>query len=215
MELAILKSDNLGGMEIDALGPSLKAEGDTTTEPKMRAVVDVYTTAATAVKAVTANPGLTPLGQQDEAKKTIAEAKSALKRFEAEADRLGSVAKATRAQALQSTATERTVETLMLEREIRDRLVGKNDLEVNAVYQSALAREDWATVEAIERAPLAFPLITEEMRAQGDDARLSKSPLAAHVAAQETAHRRFSGIVATTRSQLALLAQEHGLTFEE
>ncbi len=55
------------------------------------------------------------------------------------------------------------METLLMERGIRDRLAGKDQLEVNVIYLSAIERGDWTTVSAIEKAPESFPVLIMEL----------------------------------------------------
>jgi hypothetical protein len=61
------------------------------------------------------------------------------------------------------TGEDRRVETLLMEREIRDRLAGKAQLAVNVMYLSAIECGDWTTVSTIERAPTSFPGLIMEL----------------------------------------------------
>ncbi|MBA2305201.1 MAG: hypothetical protein H0W08_21585 [Acidobacteria bacterium] len=206
MNLAHLKSDNLVGMEIDAIAADAPEQ-----EAALRPIEAVFLTARDTSAQTAKDPARTPLGQRQEIQKALKQAAAELRPFAATAERLGAAAGATRAQALQPPAGERTVEVLMIEREIRDRLASKDALEVNAIYQSALSQGDLTTCSAIERAPASFALLTPEMREQGEAVKLAHSPLADQLAAQELAHRRYAGIVATTRTQLAALAAHSGV----
>ena len=55
------------------------------------------------------------------------------------------------------------MESLLMERESRDRLAGKDQLEANVMYLSAIERGDWTTVSAIENAPKSFPVPIMEL----------------------------------------------------
>jgi hypothetical protein len=65
---------------------------------------------------------------------------------------------------------------LLLEREIRDRLQGRDPLEIQVQYLDAIERGDEAFVRAVENAPQAFPLLSEAARATGRDAKLRTAP---------------------------------------
>ncbi len=210
MTLAILKSDNLVGMEIDAIAPTLP-ETDTATVPALREIEAVFRAADATVKAAAESKELTALGQREAVKKALRVAVQELTPHQTVAERLAATAAATRTQALQSSTGERTLEVLMIEREVRDRLAGRDPLEVNAIYQGALSVGDLTTVNAIERAPSAFALLTPAMLEQGAAVKLARSPLAEQLAAQEAEQRRYASILATTRTQLASLAARYGL----
>lgn len=77
---------------------------------------------------------------------------------------------------------KRSPEELALEREIRDRLYDMKRSAVMTLYLNAVeADNDPDLVRAIERAPKAFPLVTEEARTQAKDLRIARSPFAARL----------------------------------
>lgn len=74
--------------------------------------------------------------------------------------------------------TAQDLPDLMLEREIRDHLRGKDALQVFELYIAAAASGDDQFCRAVEEAPTAFPLLTPELRAQGRQVRIAHSPAA-------------------------------------
>lgn len=99
----------------------------------------------------------------------------------------------------------------MVEREIRDRLTGKDPLEVNVVYLTAIAEEDRSTVRAIENAPKAFALITPDQRETGDAMKLERSPLAPQVTAADAIAFIYQSVSAAVHAELGMLVERYGV----
>lgn len=179
-----------------------------------RAMVKVYDDAATAVAAARDSKELTALGQGVATTRVLQQAVEAKKPLDAKVAKVVAAAAEVRAKAMQPPAMERTQEVLMLEREIRDRLAGKDALEVNVLYVNAVASEDWITVNAIERAPSAFALITRDQREIGDMMKLRTSPLAAQVIEADKLAFIYQSVSATVHAELAKLAEQFGMDLE-
>jgi hypothetical protein len=199
-------------MELDALEATLPPEDHTMMLP-LRATADVFATAAKDVHAAAADPKLTPLGQREAVAKVIATAREALTPHQAEADRLAAIADATRAQALHPPAT--FTPDAAISREIRDRLTGKDVLDVRVAYYAAIGRGDWAFVHAVEQAPQAFALLDADSLEQGAQMRLGRSPLKAQLDAQALTARRHASVAATVKTELKRLAKAYGVDTED
>ena len=186
-------------------------------EPTLRKIAGVYGAAAEAVRKARTSQELTELGKREATKRALASATAALEPHEAKVRELESSLDATRRKALERPASERTPERLMLEREIRDRLVEQriDPLLVAGRYLTAVRNGDDVLVSAIENAPAAFALIDDATRRQGEDARIARSPHAGEVARLEGDHALLRQVVNTTRTHLREMAESHGVQLEE
>lgn len=76
-----------------------------------------------------------------------------------------------------ATASKSTdLASLFEEREIRDRLQGRDALQIQEFYMAAIASGDAAFVRAVEHAPRAFALLRPEDRALGTRMKLEGDP---------------------------------------
>jgi hypothetical protein len=180
----------------------------------LRAMQKTFDVAATAAREASKSRELTALGQRAAVTRVLQQAAETMKAHDAKVAKITGAAAEARAKAMQPPATERTQEVLMLEREIRDRLAGKDALEVNVLYVNAIASGDWTTVTAIERAPAAFALITPDQREVGDMMKLRSSPLAAQVIDADKLAFIYQSVSATIHAELAKLAEQFGVDFE-
>lgn len=210
-EATVITSDTATGVEIDLLAATVPEE-----EINALRAVDrqVYAGPATEAKAAAASGEWSAVGLTGAVIRALRKGKEADAVHTSVVERRKATMEATRAKARQVPASERTTETLLAEREIRDRLTGRDPLEVNALYVAAIASGDWTTVNAIENAPRSFPLLPEAMLEQGRALRLATSPLADQLAGEEAAYRRYAGVLASARTQLANLAKQYGLDLE-
>lgn len=207
----VITSDSDTGVEIDLLAATVPPE-----EINVLRAIDqqVYAAPASEAKAAAASGEWSAIGLTGAVTRALRKGKEAEAVHTSVVERLKATMEATRAKAMQVPASERTTETLLAEREIRDRLVGRDALEVNALYVTAITNGDWTTVNAVERAPASFPLLPAEMVEQGKALRLAKSPLAGQLAAEEAAYCRYASVLASSRTQLANLAKQHGLDLD-
>ena len=182
---------------------------------EQRAAQAVFDEAHKAAIAAATSRELTKLGRDKAIVRAIKAGREAMKPYDANAATRAARAAELRAKAIEPPTAERNVETLMLEREIRDRLAGKDPLEVNVLYLSAIERQDWTTVSAIERAPAAFPLITREQRETGDAMKLTRSPLAGQVAEAEAEAYVYQSVAASVHAELDKLAEDFRVETED
>lgn len=213
MTFITLKSLGAVGPIVDAFeqGSSLAQMSEGRRAPilgELRAMQRVYDAAADAASAAKASKELTPLGRREAVKKIVAQALEAMKPLDAKVAAIAASAAAKRTKAIQPPTAERTQEVLMLEREIRDRLAGKDPLEVNVMYLNAIASGDWTTVNAIERAPSAFALITTEQREAGDMMKLRSSAMANEVIEADNLSYIYQSVSSVAHTELDKLAQD-------
>ena len=178
-------------------------------EPGLRAIVQVYRTAAEEGRKVEESAELTELGKREAMKRSLSTAYASLKPHEKAVEHLADKLAATRSKALRR--PEATRETLAVEREIRDRLVAAkaDPVTVSARYFSAIDRGDNAFVGAVENAPASFPLLSSMDREKGEAAKLEQSPLAYLIAEQEAEFDLFDQIIRMTETQLGKLEGRH------
>ena len=111
-------------------------------------------------------------------------------------------------QAASPTRKQGDIEQLMLEREVRDRLLGMNDVRRIEVLYNAIESGDALTVESILSAPKIVPLVPDEIAAEARQrwyARQNPELAAAiedAVVARDTVRSNFEG----TRAALEALA---------
>lgn len=116
-----------------------------------------------------------------------------------------------RAKATATPMGTRDLDTVLMEREIRDRLASRDPLEVNVVYLSALEKEDWLTVRAIENSPPTFPLLNAQQREVGNARKLLKSALVDDVMEADAGYSAYRTIAQAVHSELAGLAERYGV----
>jgi len=208
MKLVNAKSITAPGVLIDALAADHPEE-----EPGLRRIQSVYDIANGEIATATSSAELTPIGKQAAAVKAITKASGAMAPHDATAARLKATADATRARALSPPSEYQRDQSI--EREIRDRLHGTDPLLMPSRYFQAIETGDHAFVAAVESAPAAFALLDDVTRRRGEDMKLAKSPLAAQLAQQESEAARYGMVVATTRTELAKLAEQHGVLLVE
>jgi hypothetical protein len=179
----------------------------------LRAIQKIYDDAATAAAAAEASREFTALGLAEAVKRVVGTAHGALKPHEAFTTKLATSAAATREKAHQ--APESFQRTPAVEREIRDRLVGMEPLQINAKYYDALEQRDWDFILAVEHAPKAFALLTPEMRETGAAMKLLSSPFASQLAEEEAVADIYRSTVGAVRTELARLAERYGADFSE
>jgi hypothetical protein len=218
-EIRVKKWRNPVEMKVEALiqGGALLAlpEPDRPrAEGKARRVANVFTVPAEAMKALVESREYAEAGVKAAATGKVAQGFESIKPFEQEVEQLKAVVDATRTKALGPWVLERTPETLMLEREIRDRLVGQEKLKIGAKYLAAIGEADTLFVSAIDRAPAAFSLIDEDTRRRGEELKIEQSPLKAELEAQQLEHDLLSSMVATVKTELRKLAQQYGVSLE-
>lgn len=180
-------------------------------ESDLRALQGIVDAAGEAVVQTEMSREFTQLGKKEGFKRILEKAAEALTPFDTTVERLAASIAETRAQAIAPPSLPRDTETLMLEREIRDRLVGVDRLTVNAQYLRAITENDQVFVSAIERAPAAFPLIDATTKRQGEVVRLDRSPLRAQVHALEAEHHVYSVIVGAAKRMIGQLARRNEL----
>ena len=99
---------------------------------------------------------------------------------------------------------ERTVEALMLERELRDRLLAAKPYEVERRYLDAVRDGSHPLfVSAVENAPRACPLITDEVAAQAREVRIQSSPWAATVNHLRSARDAYAALAEAAAREVA------------
>jgi len=177
---------------------------------ELRAMQKIYDDAAKEAETAAQSQELTPLGRREALKRLATGAVDAMKSHDEKVAAIVRSATDTRAKAIQPPAIERTQEVLMVEREIRDRLVGKDPLEVNVMYVNAIAQGDWTVVNAIERAPAAFALITSDQREAGDMMKLRASPMAPSVIDADNLAFIYQSVKSAVHAELGKLADDLG-----
>jgi hypothetical protein len=185
-------------------------------EPVLRAVQSVPDRVVKRESDLRTSGKLSAEGLKDVVAVDAPKAMEDMKAHDAAAQRRGEAAKATRTKALAAWLNgERTVENLMLEREIRDRTVGMDEAVLRAKYFEAIQGKDRAFVSAVENAPAAFPLIDAETRARGEDMKLQGSPYAAQLAREEREHADYVSVVAAAKAEIRQLATRYGIRLDE
>lgn len=216
MTVINLNSKGPVGVLIDAFeqGSSLAQMPEAERAPIItdaRAMQKTYDDAAAEMEAASRSKELTALGQKTTVKRARQQATDLMKPHDAKVAKVVAAAAEVRAKAIAPPPAERSQEVLMVEREIRDRLVGKDPLEVNVTYVHAIANGDWTTVTAIERAPSAFALITPDQREVGNMMKLRASPLAPQVIEADRLAFIYQSVASTVHAELGKLAEQFGV----
>ncbi len=81
-------------------------------------------------------------------------------------------------------------------------------LEVNVMYVNAIAQGDWTVVNAIERAPAAFALITSDQREAGDMMKLRASPMAPAVIDADNLAFIYQSVKSAVHAELGKMAED-------
>jgi hypothetical protein len=200
-------SGPVGGL-VDAL---IANEVNEPYEMALRNIQRTYDLAAEGAAKAQKNDGLSPLGKSQATKRVITQAFEGLEKAEEHVKRLEAKVAATRSKALEVPAGERTAEDLAMEREIRDRLIAeKVDPGMLGVrYFKAIDSGDTTFTRALEGAPQSLPLLDDDMRQKGQEAKLKLSPFAERIAAEEAERDVFRMTVNGTKTELNKLANKH------
>lgn len=128
------------------------------------------------------SPDLTPMGRAKKAAARRAEASKALNPLRATIQRTQSRLNDTERAALPPWPLPQDPATIARDPEIRDRLMGKESLEVWQLAIDAVERGDDDFLRAVEQAPRAFPLLAPDHAAYVRQMRLERSPVASELA---------------------------------
>lgn len=157
----------------------------------------------------------TSKGLREQVAKALKAARAAMAEHDAEVEARQERQTAIRAKATATPTGTRDLDTILTEREIRDRLAGKDPLEVNVIYLTSIERGDHVTTRAIENSPPTFPLITPEQRAVGDARKLLKSELVDAVLEADASASAYRTIVGAVHAELSALASRYGVKDED
>ncbi len=186
----------------------VQSEENAPHERGLRSIQHAYSEALAATKKIDESKELTQLGKFEARKRIIEQASETLVAHDEHVERLAAKVAATRAEATKIPASERDTETLMLEREIRDRLAAEklDPIKFAPRIFRALRNDDWTFLNAVERGPDAFSLLNDLTRSAIDAARLERSPLRDRLADEELTHSLFRQVTRTTTTELRKLA---------
>lgn len=195
------------GTLVDAALPKVSPE----MAGRFHAVARVHGELSAEIEQAAGNPELTELGRSEAIRRTLARSQEALAPHEREVERLDAEAAGIRARASATPRSERSeMAELMIQLEVRRHLADVDRLLLPPKYLSAIEQNDWDTVRALEEAPRALALLSDEARRQGSDAKVAKSALAPKLAETEAARDTLRGIVTAAKAELGRLARDRG-----
>jgi hypothetical protein len=175
----------------------------------LRRVQAVFDEAATQAEQASANKELTQLGKRRAIERALTQARTALAEHAAVVATMERDWTALRAEAMKTPPAERSVENLLLEREVRDAYRGRDALEIFPDYLNAVERGDWIVVRALENGP--FQMLRLDQLEAGAARKMFKSPLAAEVTDGLEVLGLYRSTVKTAETELSKLAEAFGV----